>query len=75
MIASTDPPGLPFSDHVHRLITSDRAPGTSESAEPLLGIDPPFDRAMILLDECCSGIERVDAGNVGEEALPSSWPE
>src|SRR5689334_13379404 len=48
---AADPPCLTFPEHVHRLITLDRPPRCAELAKVLLGLDPSFDRAMILLQD------------------------
>src|SRR5262252_8994301 len=42
------PPHLAFPDHVHYLISLDRPPRAVKGSEPLAGIDPSFDRSMIL---------------------------
>jgi hypothetical protein len=42
---------LPFPDHVHRLIALNGSPGRVKFPEALLGMDPAFDRTMVLLDD------------------------
>src|SRR5262249_27929576 len=42
------PPHLAFPDHVHYLISLDCPPRPVKGSEPLAGIDPSFDRSMIL---------------------------
>jgi len=42
---------LPFSHHMHRLITLDCSTCRSKTEEPESGIDAPFDEPMVLLDE------------------------
>src|SRR5713226_3329946 len=48
-ISSAHPPNLPLPHHVHRLITLNGSLRRLEFSEPLLGVHPAFDRAMILL--------------------------
>jgi hypothetical protein len=50
-ITAAHPPNLPFSDHVHRLVALNGSPSRMEFPEALLGIDPPFDRTMVLLED------------------------
>ena len=50
-VIAPDIPNLSFPDHIHRLISLDRSPGCVEFSETLLGVDPAFDEAMILLDD------------------------
>src|ERR1700682_3527656 len=57
-ISSTHPPNLPLPHHVHRLITLNRSLRRLEFSEPLLGIDAPFDRAMILLQDIVQVLHR-----------------
>jgi hypothetical protein len=45
------PPNLPLPDHVHGFIALNRSPGRLEFSEALLGVDPTFNRAMVLLDD------------------------
>src|SRR5215471_21423976 len=45
------PPHLAFPDHVHYLISLDRPPCPVKGSEPLAGIDPSFDRSMILFHD------------------------
>jgi hypothetical protein len=42
---------LPFSHHMHRLITLDCSTCRPKTEEPEPGIDAPFDEPMVLLDE------------------------
>ena len=42
---------LPFSHHMHRLITLDCSTRRLKTEEPESGIDAPFDEPMVLLDE------------------------
>jgi hypothetical protein len=44
------PSHLAFPDHVHDLISLDRPPGPVKGSEPLAGVDPSFDRPMILFN-------------------------
>jgi hypothetical protein len=50
-IIAPHPPNLSLPHHVHRLITLNRSSGRVKFPEALLGIDPAFDRAMVLLDD------------------------
>src|SRR5215510_11416709 len=45
------PFNLPFSHHLHRLITLDCSTCRLKTEEPESGIDAPFDEPMVLLDE------------------------
>ena len=45
------PPKLPLADHIHRLISLKRSPGRVKFPEALLGVDPAFDRAMVLFND------------------------
>jgi hypothetical protein len=45
------PPHLAFPDHVHYLVSLDRPPGAVKGSEPLAGVDPSFDRSMILFHD------------------------
>ena len=45
------PPHLAFPDHVHCLISLDRPPRPVKGSEPLAGVDPSFDRSMILFHQ------------------------
>jgi hypothetical protein len=45
------PPHLTFPDHVHYLVSLDRPPGAVKGSEPLAGVDPSFDRSMILFHD------------------------
>src|SRR5262249_13856558 len=45
------PPYLTFPDHVHYLVSLDRPPGAVKGSEPLAGVDPSFDRSMILFHD------------------------
>src|SRR5215831_2298016 len=38
-------------DHVHYLAFLDRPPGAVKGSEPLAGVDPSFDRSMILFHD------------------------
>jgi len=66
-IRSAHPPNLPLPHHVHRLVTLDRSLRRLEFSEPLLGVHPAFNRAVVLLEN----VVRVGAGNGGEVSLPS----
>jgi hypothetical protein len=46
-----DPPRLSFANHVERLVASKRSPRGVERAKALLSLHPPFNRAMILLQD------------------------
>jgi hypothetical protein len=45
------PPHLAFPDHVHRFVALDRPPGAREGPEPLTGVNPPFDRPVVLFHD------------------------
>jgi hypothetical protein len=53
-----DPPRLPRTDHVHRLVSRDRPAGGLELAKALLGFHSSFDRAMILLQDVVQVLNR-----------------
>jgi len=57
-IRSAHPPNLPLPQHVHRLITLNRSLRRLEFSEPLLGVYPAFDRAMILLQDIVQVLHR-----------------
>jgi hypothetical protein len=50
-VLARDPPNLALPYHVHRLVALNRSPGRVEFSEALLGVNPAFDRAMVLLDD------------------------
>ena len=50
-IRPTQPPKLPFPDHVHRLISLNGSPRRLELSESLLGVHAPFDGSMVLLQD------------------------
>lgn len=45
------PPHLAFPDHVHDFVALNRPPGSVEGPEPLAGINPPFDRPVVLFHD------------------------
>ena len=49
-IRSAHPPNLPLPQHVHRLITLNGSLRRLEFSEPLLGVHPPFDGSVVLLE-------------------------
>jgi hypothetical protein len=49
-VAFPDSFNLPFSHHMHRLISIDGPPRRLETEEAESGIDSPFDEPMVLLD-------------------------
>jgi hypothetical protein len=49
-VAFPDSFKLPFSHHMHRLISTDSPPRRLETEEGESGIDSPFDEPMVLLD-------------------------
>jgi hypothetical protein len=63
-IIAAQPPNLPLPHHVHRLIALNGSPGRMKFPETLLGVDPAFDRAMVLLK---------DVVQVLDWAMPT-WP-
>ena len=48
-VVAPQPPNLALPDHVHCLIALNYSPGGMELSEALLGVDPAFDGAMVLL--------------------------
>jgi hypothetical protein len=60
-IIATHPSNLAFPNHVHRLIALKRSPGCMEFLEALLGVDPAFDRTMILLQDAIQVLDRAMA--------------
>ena len=57
-IMSADPARLPFSDHVHRLISLNRSPRCSELAKALLGLYSSFDGSMVLFQDVVQILDR-----------------
>src|SRR5215472_12154362 len=57
-ISPADPPRLPLTDHVHRLVSRNRSPSGAELAKALLGLHAAFDRAMILLQDVVQILNR-----------------
>ena len=51
LIPFGQPSHLAFPDHVHYLIPLDRPPSPVKGPEPLAGVDPSFDRSMILFHD------------------------
>jgi len=58
-IAFQQPPHLTFPDDVHHFVALDRGPSPRKGSQPLLGIDPPLDRSLVLLNE----VVQVGAGS------------
>jgi hypothetical protein len=50
-VVSLHPPNLPLPHHVYRFIALDGSSGRVKFPEALLGVDPAFDRAMVLLED------------------------
>ena len=57
-IIARHPPNLPLPDHVHRFIALNCSPGRIEFSEALLGVDPAFNRAIVLLDDVVQVVDR-----------------
>ena len=57
-IIASHPPNLPLPDHVHRFIALNRSPGSMVFSEALFGLDPAFNRAMVLLDNVVQVLDR-----------------
>jgi hypothetical protein len=63
------PPNLPLPDHVHGLIALNRSPGRLEFSEALLGVDPTFNRAMVLLDDVVQVLNRSMATSAAKRSF------
>jgi hypothetical protein len=50
-VVSLHPPNLPLPYHVYRFIALNGSSGRVKFPEALLGVDPAFDRAMVLLED------------------------
>ena len=57
---------LPFSHHMHRLITLDCSTCRIKTEEPEPGIDAPFDEPIVLLDEVVEIFTLSQLSAVGE---------
>ena len=57
-IIATDPPNLPFPNHVPRFITPNGSPGGMELSKALRGIDPAFNCPMILFNDVIQVLDR-----------------
>jgi hypothetical protein len=57
-ISPAHPPNLPLPHHVYRLITLNGSLRRLEFSEPLLGVHPVFDRAVILLQDIVQVLHR-----------------
>ena len=66
------PPHLAFSDHVHHLVSLDRPPGPRKRSESLAGVNPSFDRSMILLHDVVQSKDRYGSGTAGRVCPPAS---
>jgi hypothetical protein len=53
------PPNLPLANPMHRLVTLNRPPRTTELTKMLLSPDPLLDRAMILLQDVVQILSRT----------------
>jgi hypothetical protein len=58
-ILAAQPPNLPLPHPVHRLIAPNGSPGGVKLPETLLGVDPAFDRAMVLLNDVVQVLDRA----------------
>jgi hypothetical protein len=63
-IILADPSRWPSPDYVHRLVSMNRSPRCPELAKTLLGLQPSFDRSMILLED----IVQISNGSISAEA-------
>jgi hypothetical protein len=45
------PPQLAFADHVHHFVALNRPPGSVEGPKPLAGVNPPFERPVVLFQD------------------------
>ncbi len=61
-----DPPRLPLADHVYRLVSSDCLPRRSKLTKALLGLNSPFDRSMILLQDVVQILRRSMAATAAQ---------
>ena len=57
-VVPPQPPNLPFPDHVQYLIALNHSSSRVELSEALLGVDPAFVSAMILLDDVVQVLDR-----------------
>src|SRR5262249_58685161 len=64
-----EPPRLPLTNHMHRLIAFGRPPRCPELAKVLLGRDASFDRAMILLQDVVQILDRSMAAAAAQDSL------
>jgi len=60
---------LAFADHVHGLVAGDGAPSAPEGAEMLTGVDPPLDRAVVLLEHVIQIWHRPMPAILGQSAF------
>jgi hypothetical protein len=63
------PARLAFADHMHRLVTGDRAPSSPEGAKMLTRAHPAFDRPMILFQNIVQILHRSMPAILGQSAL------
>ena len=57
-VVSLHPPNLPLPHHVYRFIALNGSSGLLKFPEALLGVDPTFDRAMVLLEDVIQVLDR-----------------
>src|SRR5207247_4822219 len=50
-ISFRQPRHLAFPDHVYRFVALNRPPGSMEGPKPLAGVNPPFDRPVVLFHD------------------------
>jgi hypothetical protein len=60
-ITAAHPPNLPFPDHVDHLVALHFSPSRMEFPKALFGVDPAFDRTMILLEDVVQVLDRAMA--------------
>ena len=60
---------------MHDFISLDRPPGPVKGSEPLAGVDPSFDRPMILFHYVCSSKDRCDSDSAGLAFPPPLVPQ
>ena len=68
-IRTAHPPRLPLPDHVHGLVSLDRAPRRVKCTKALLGLHASFDRAMILLHDVVQVVDRSVAAPAPQDSF------
>lgn len=68
-VVSLHPPDLPLAHHVYRFVALNGSSGRVKFPKAWLGVDPAFDRAMVLLEDVIQVSVDDDTGVV--TSLPS----